>query len=289
MTTIIIRAADTAQAFDEVRRRLGPDALILSTRQNRGLVEVEATTALAMAEKPAAPAPIGVFQHLLDQATGADGAASGAAVLPPDLTGRVVLFGLPGAGCSLLAARLAACALRTKGGAVPRLVAPRPDILTATGALAQWARLLGLTPHRPIWPDGLPAQMPPLTDPDILELVDLSDLPMPDPAQLRRLASLPDTQVWLVLPTGLHPRFHEQICPQWQGIARLIVLTRADVCAPTPDDLTLSGRFGLPVGLWAGGTGLLDALHLPMGQSQPELPTFMTPPPDRANQPKGTD
>lgn len=285
MTSIIIRAADTAQAFDEVRRRLGPDALILSTRQNRGLVEVEATTAQAMTDKAAPPSAHGLFAHLLDQATSAGG--TDLPVLPPDLAGRVLLFGLPGAGCSMLAARLAAYALRIRGGAVPRLVAPRADILAATGALQQWARLLGLTPHRPIWPSGLPAQMPPLPDPDILELVDLSALPLPDPAQLRRLAALPDTQIWLVLPTGLHPQLQEQFCPQWQGIARLIVLTRADICPPTADDLNLAGRFGLPVGLWAGGSGLLDSLHLPRQAAQPDLPAFMTPAAAAGPLPKG--
>ena len=38
MTRLTIRGADTAQAMDEVLRVLGPDALILSTRQHRGVV-----------------------------------------------------------------------------------------------------------------------------------------------------------------------------------------------------------------------------------------------------------
>jgi flagellar biosynthesis GTPase FlhF len=42
MTTITIRAADSAEALEEVMRRLGPDALILSTRQSRGMVEMVA-------------------------------------------------------------------------------------------------------------------------------------------------------------------------------------------------------------------------------------------------------
>ncbi|CUH66541.1 hypothetical protein TG4357_02474 [Thalassovita gelatinovora] len=41
--TIIIRAADSSMAMDEVVRQLGPDALILSTTRRNGMVEIEAT------------------------------------------------------------------------------------------------------------------------------------------------------------------------------------------------------------------------------------------------------
>ena len=40
---IIIRAADSSLAMDEVVRQLGPDALILSTTRRNGMVEIEAT------------------------------------------------------------------------------------------------------------------------------------------------------------------------------------------------------------------------------------------------------
>ena len=44
MSTIVVRASDTALAMDEVERRLGPDAFILSTKTNKGQVEIRATT-----------------------------------------------------------------------------------------------------------------------------------------------------------------------------------------------------------------------------------------------------
>lgn len=284
MTTITIRAADSAEALQEVLRRLGPDAMILSTRQNRGLVEVQATTAQPKPDltrsttdpRPPSPPPRNPpadlpadppatvtfsFRAHLDQATRQTAAAADAdtALLPPALSGRVILTGPPGAGCSLLAARLAAAALRATDSAAPVLIAPRRDPLAAAGNLAGWARLMGLTPHRPVWAMDSPPNLP-LPDADRLEILDLSALPMPAPEQVKTWASLPDTQIWLVLPSGLHPDLHARLCPPLQGMARLIVLTRTDLCPPTPDDLSLATRFGIPVGLLAQGTGLLNAL-----------------------------
>ncbi|MCL7405048.1 MULTISPECIES: hypothetical protein [Rhodobacterales] len=44
MSTIVVRASDTALAMDEVVKRLGQDAYILSTKQKNGQVEIRATT-----------------------------------------------------------------------------------------------------------------------------------------------------------------------------------------------------------------------------------------------------
>ena len=44
MSTIVVRASDSALAMDEVMRRLGPNALILSTTNKNGQVEIRATT-----------------------------------------------------------------------------------------------------------------------------------------------------------------------------------------------------------------------------------------------------
>lgn len=43
MSTIVVRASDSALAMDEVIRRLGPDALILSTKTKNGQVEIKAS------------------------------------------------------------------------------------------------------------------------------------------------------------------------------------------------------------------------------------------------------
>lgn len=52
MAVLTVRAEDSAAAMDEVIRRLGPDALILSTRARDGQVEIVAT------DEAAAPVPL---------------------------------------------------------------------------------------------------------------------------------------------------------------------------------------------------------------------------------------
>ena len=43
MPELTIRAADSSLAMDEIERKLGPDALILSTEKRDGLIEIVAT------------------------------------------------------------------------------------------------------------------------------------------------------------------------------------------------------------------------------------------------------
>ncbi len=250
MTTVTIRAADSAQALDEVMRCLGPDAMILSTRQYKGQVEVIA--ARASPPPPAAsadgPHSTGFSDHLLRELARPP-VRSG--VLPPHLPRRVVLVGPPGGGRSTLAARLAAESLRTPGAARPSLIAPRPDLLSAPGRLSAHARLLGLVPQRPVWKAGRAAG---LASPamDETQIIDLSDLPDLEPAQLSDLASHPDAAVWLVVPTGLHPVLLDQLCARFAGLASHVVLTRTDLCAPSSDDLDVARAWpaGFPAGRW---------------------------------------
>jgi hypothetical protein len=257
MATVTIRAADAAQALDEVMRCLGPDALILSTRQHKGQVEVVAAPSGGPVQPQAEPPVVSGFSgHLLRQLARSP-VQSG--VLPPHLPGRVILAGPPGSGRSTLAARLAAEALRTPGAARPVLIAPRPDLLTAPGRLSSCARLLGLVPHRPVWRSGEPVALPsPAVDET--QIIDLSDLPQAEPSLLSGIAARADTALWLVLPTGLHPGLLDRLCQRFADLATHVVLTRTDLCAPTSDDLQTPRRHGLPVSLLAGGGALLDAL-----------------------------
>lgn len=288
MNTMVFSADDAARALDEAVRRLGPDALILSTRQAGGRVEVTAAapdaidpaveTARAPApfrspeplrgpepihssEAPRAPAPFAA--EFLRRIAAEPGAAVPGLpplrVLPPDLPPRIVLAGPPGAGRSMLAARLAAQSLRTQGAAAPRLIAPRSDLLVPPGRLSGWARLAGLQPERPVWPQNR-ITLPPLPAPGETQIIDLSDLPAFPAEALPQLVACPGAALWLVLPAGLHPQAHDTLCPPFRGRATCIVLTRTDICPPTVDDLALGARHGIPIGLFAGSPGLLDAL-----------------------------
>lgn len=263
MTTLTIRAGDTASALDEVLRRLGPDALILSTRQESGGVEV--TAAPAGAEAPGETVATSFAGHFLHRLRGD---APPVAVLPPHLPRRLVLCGPPGAGVSMLAARLAAESLRLAEAPHPHLIAPRRDLLAAPGRLRGWVRLLGLVADEPFWPPGAPPAELPAPHADQCQIVDLSGVGPLSPQDLAGLAALAGTALWLVLPSGLHPAFQDRICAPLAGLAQCIALTRTDLCPPTDDDLTLTARHGIPVALQAQGPGLLDALS-PLPPARP--------------------
>lgn len=262
MASLTIRAADAALALDEVQRRLGPDAMILSTHRKDGLVEVTATSArsdIASIAQAATASPRSFAGRLLTQLADAPW-PTGASVT--ELPSRVILAGPPGCGRSTLAARLAAEALRCPGAAYPSLIAPRSDSLAAPGRLAAFCRVLGLTPDRPLWASGLPGLLH-APNPDVTQIIDLSDLPSLDPGTLANLAAVSGAEIWLVLPTGLRADRFEALCAAHSGIARLTVLTQTDLCPPDATEFDIAEHYALPVALLSGGTGLLDALIPP--------------------------
>ena len=71
MSTIVVRASDTALAMDEVVKRLGQDAYILSTKQKNGQVEVRATTEAPKRRKPPRMTPLNkTFGEVLAERSG---------------------------------------------------------------------------------------------------------------------------------------------------------------------------------------------------------------------------
>jgi hypothetical protein len=287
MSTIVVRAPDSAQAMEEVLRRLGADAFILSTTQVNGQVEIRATSeaaprrpvvtafADALRAKVQEPAPAPRLHLAEPHGGGMDLTALEERLreefLPdPSVTDpvtnpapRLILVGPAGAGKSMLAARLAAGIMRVGRGRRPRLIQPLQGAQLAEDRLRGWARLMGLLVERPQLdaltrsPDWLP------DDEEFPQIVDLSDLPEITPDQVAELAAPQGSQVMLVLPVGLNARRIAALVRPWAWLGPQLCLTRLDEADPTPEELAALVDLGLPLALIAGGTGLLDALHRP--------------------------
>jgi flagellar biosynthesis GTPase FlhF len=287
MSTIVVRAPDSAQAMEEVLRRLGADAFILSTTQSNGQVEIRATSeaaprrpvvtafADALRAKVDAPAPAGrvpgalavtgdldltALEERLREEFLPDPSVPHPVVNPAT---RLILVGPAGGGKSMLAARLAAAIMRAGRGRRPRLIQPLQGVQLAEDRLRGWARLMGLLVERPQL-DDLARSVDWLPDDEEFpQIVDLSDLPDVTPDQVAELAAPQGSQVVLVLPVGLNARRIAALVRPWTWLGPHLCLTRMDEADPTPEELAALVEFGLPLTLMAGGTGLLDALHRP--------------------------
>lgn len=244
MSLIRIHARDTASALAEVARRFGADALIVSTTQRLGGVEVAVAQASAHAPGVPCPRPDPGCNDL------------------PELPSRLLLIGPPGAGVSMLAARLAAHRLRQRQSGAVQLVAPRPDLLAPVSSLVAHCRLLGLAAETPIWRNRHADDLP---EPEAgcPQIIDLSGLAQQGPEVAPALLGAPGAECWLVLPTALHAKAHELVVPTFRQFVSAVALTRADLCPPTADDHDLPQRFGLPIAVVSQGSGLLDALRPP--------------------------
>lgn len=354
MTAITVRATDSQKAMEELIRRLGPDALILSTTRVGGMVEVTAIppdgmvpaakappaeasdpamdallaaapaltsrmveAATLAARNPArtqpdplSPAPATdaarqpVFRPLDPRAPRLDAAPRPHPVppdpspgepstydfasalraeaaravpttdpvtrlarnlLPPqgleeEIPPRLLIAGPPGAGKSMLAARIAAHWMLAVPEIRPQIIAPVPGTLLVEDRLRGWARLMGLTLDRP---HVAAAMNLPEPDPYAPQIIDLSDIPADAPALAARLIELDGAELVLCLPAGLHPARVARVCHDWQAFAPTVTLTGLDLWWPEQGELVAIADAGLRLTRTAAGTGLVQALSRP--------------------------
>lgn len=270
MNAITVRAATTQKAMDQLLRRLGPDALILSTRIVGGEVEVAALPPDAsppppkMAGEPANFAQ--AFQREASRKVSADPltALARRLFLPEGLDDepvtRVLIVGPPGAGKSMLAARLAAQVMLIEPGIRPHVIAPTPSALLVEDRLRGWLRLMGLMPDRPTVAQVFNLPDPPIEAPQIVDLSDVADNAL---ALSAKLIECDGAELILCLPAGLHPARVAKLCHDWQPFAATVTLTGLDQWWPERAELDAIAEAGLKLTRTTAGTGLVRALSRP--------------------------
>ncbi|MBX5455159.1 MAG: GTP-binding protein [Acidobacteriia bacterium] len=252
----LFRAASMAEAMASVRRELGPDALILSSRRVHGGVEIAAALEPSPAEPDEPLRPFAPLQtvseserarreafafHGLPSAL-ADALAQGElaaglsalfafAPLPLHPGSPPLLFvGPPGAGKTLTVARLATRLVL--GGTRPLVITADSNRAGAGEQLAAFTRLLGLTllaASRPVSlglalarrEDGAPV------------LIDAPGIDPSEPEQCETLAVLAaqaSANVILVLPAGLDAGESADLAMGFASLgASFLLATRLDM------------------------------------------------------------
>ena len=272
MTAITVRANSTHRAIEELLRRLGPDALILSTRHIGDEVEVTALppdVAPPPPPEPAAPSTADfaqAFQRETARRLSSDPlAALARRLFPPqalaeDPVTRLLIVGPPGAGKSMLACRIAAHLMIADSTVRPHIIAPTPGALLVEDRLRGWARLMGLTPDRPTVANTV---LLPDPTPEKPQIVDLSDTAQQAPALVAQLIETDDAELVLCLPTGLHPARIAKLCHDWQAFSPTVTLTGLDLWWPERTELDAIAGSGLKLTRTAAGTGLIRSLTRP--------------------------
>ena len=301
MAVITARGIDSAAAMEEVVRRLGADAFILSTTSRDGVVEIKAANDPSAAARPQAEteearprsfadllqarsdwAPLPALRPavtpraltwsrdaqdrreaaLLDRLTRDFLDADDAlATLPP----RVIIAGPAGAGKSMLAVRLAAQAIVADSGLSPRIIAPRIATPLSDDRLRGWARLIGVAPERPLIGDLMQgdAEGRAVADARQPQIIDLSDVPDASPELAASLGAVMPSAIILAIPCGLSPRRTETVAAGWAKVGAKLCFTCCDLSPPELPQIDALIALGLRLSRFAAGRGLVDQLHRP--------------------------
>lgn len=236
----LYRASDMAAAMTLVRRDLGADALILSTRRVSDGVEVTA----ALEPTPDAPPPLdtafraalewhGVPERLIGGLPPGRLPNSLAEVLAfgalPDLP--LLIAGPPGAGKTLTTAKLAT--RMVMAGQMPLVVTADGNRAGAPEQLAAYTRLLGLTLVVASSPVPLGRALARRHE-NAPVLIDTPGLDPFDPAardELLGLAATAGAVTVLTLPAGLDPAEAYELADAFiEAGATLLIATRLDLC-----------------------------------------------------------
>lgn len=231
MSTITLRARDSAAAFEQVEARLGRDALILSTEIQDGWVVVTARDGAAPRLAPRSAVMSNNANSLREACLAAD---------------RVVLLGPVGAGKTRVALQLAYLRLTRNHDHITRFVAMGFPSQSDAALLVQKCAEIGETVQFHDAESALSA------DVSLRDVVVVSGLGGPS-----QLANLPQGFGLLVLPLGQSSVAVDHYCRAYEGRVHAIVL--AGQMGRVTDTLPL------PV-LWISDpTQFLEGLHLPHG------------------------
>ncbi|NBT50524.1 MAG: hypothetical protein EBT12_03020 [Marivivens sp.] len=296
--------------MDEVVKRLGQDAYILSTKQKNGQVEIRATTEApkprraprfdvsnktfgeVLAERTAQvqPAPLSVPEPVV---VSTPTPTTHQPAFRPDPTRA--MGGWPGLAPGFVAdlwvelgqdadevrgffSQLCAAILPSQPmGYAPRtlIVGPKGSgkTLTAARLAAMMMTEQSMRSVRLIAPRKGEIRINPdwmRVDATLPQVFDLTDT---TPDHAKALVVEGHTEVILCLPSGLHPALIARYLSDWRDLSPVVCLTRTDDWQPMPEELSAIAASGLRLGLVGTGSALLDTLARPTAS---DLRSFAT-------------